>query len=161
MEQEEEFLLFFLHLLCPVGIRMFVIVAQDMQEPVNEQKVQFILQRNSLPFSIPESRFYGNDNIAQQAGIDAAAFTFQKRKENDIRGIITLQVALVDPGYFIVIGKKKTDIPVQTIHMKKKLFQGPPQSPQINFYLFLMVLNRYGHWHPFDGRFPGRFVRGN
>jgi len=57
-----------------------VIVAQEMEDAVDQQVIQFILQGDAFALRVAKSRIHRNDDISQQGRIDVAEFAFPHGK---------------------------------------------------------------------------------
>ncbi len=82
---------------------MFMVVSEEVKNTVQQQKHQFMLERNPSFLRIFGSSFGADHHIAEQLRLYAAAFTFLHRKGDDIGGAIPFQIIPVDLLNFVVV----------------------------------------------------------
>jgi len=99
-EQGEDFPLTRLHAHGFCFSATFVVVAEQVQYPVQEQEIEFPLEGDSRFSRIALGSVGGNNDIAEQPWLDACAFPFLHGEGDDIGGLVAAQIVAVnDPDF--------------------------------------------------------------
>lgn len=85
-----------LHLLCLGGSPAFMIIAEQMENAMQQQKNQLMLKRDVRRRRILGGPFRRNHHIPEQQGLQPAAFPFLHGKGDDVGRSITLQIISID-----------------------------------------------------------------
>jgi hypothetical protein len=80
-----------------------MIVAEQMQDAVQQQKYQFMLEGNSRVRRVRRRSFRGNHHIPQQQRLQAAPFPFLHGEGDDVGRPVALQIITIEPLNALII----------------------------------------------------------
>ncbi len=103
------------------GARLVVIPPGEMQEPVNEQQIQFQRDRHANLTRLALRRLCRNHDFAEEGGGHRAL----EVEGDHVRGPTSTEVAAMEPSDFTVVDDADVDVPIGSADRQ----ESPPSEP--------------------------------
>ena len=91
----------------PFFLRYFVVIANKVQETMNEQPIERFLKAFTSSLCVSQRSIEGYDDISQHGAFGLGRSIFPHGKGKDICGAFSIQKAVIEFRYLLIVGKKQ------------------------------------------------------